>query len=343
MSITETSFCKIRKLSNSIGQVRMTIESDRTKNGALRREIGPIGVAATTINIVMGSGLFVIPATLGAVGGWAPVIIILCGLIMAAVTLCFAEASSRVPTVGGAYGFVGEALGPVAASVVGGQIWVSGTFAGGAILAAATAQIAPFVPALGSGIGRALLIMLICATFAAIAMRGARESARAIEVTILLKVAPLLLFVAIVAFAPAGPAASPQAFDLIKTAPLLILGIYLFAGLESGNRHFCGNRHRHPACRPTCAWRRSARFGGAVGRGSRPRQQLAWPGDGGDRHYLDARLCRRLGDQHPACHLCFCPRRCAAGGARPCRCAASDAGAGDLAQRRSGRGVGDFG
>jgi basic amino acid/polyamine antiporter, APA family len=211
----------------------MTIESDRTNNGALRREIGPIGVAATTINIVMGSGLFVIPATLGTVGGWAPVVIILCALIMTAVTLCFAEASSRVPTVGGAYGFVGEALGPVAASVVGGQIWVSGTFAGGAILAAATAQIAPFIPALGSGIGRVVLIMLICATFAAIAMRGARESARAIEVTILLKITPLLLFIAIVVFAPAGPPAPPQAFDFVKTAPLLILGIYLFAGVES--------------------------------------------------------------------------------------------------------------
>lgn len=211
----------------------MTDANDPGNAAGLRREIGPMGVAATTINIVMGSGLFVIPATLGAVGGWAPAIIIGCGLIMAAVTLCFAEASSRVPTVGGAYGFVGEALGPAAASVVGGQIWVSGTFASGAILAAAMAQIAPFVPALGGGMTRAAMILLICAAFAAIALRGARESARAIELTIAIKVAPLLLFIAIVAFAPAGPAAAPVSFDLVKIAPLLILGIYLFAGLES--------------------------------------------------------------------------------------------------------------
>ena len=215
------------------GPAVLTGAPESAGDGSLRREIGPLGVAATTINIVMGSGLFVIPATLAAVGGWAPAIIVACGLVMAAVTLCFAEASSRVPTVGGAYGFVGEALGPTAAAIVGGQIWVSGTFAGGAILSAAAAQLAPFAPALGTGLGRALLIVGACAAFAAIAMRGARESARAVELTIVLKLTPLILFIAIVAFAPAGPPAAPQAFDLVKTAPLLIIGVYLFAGIES--------------------------------------------------------------------------------------------------------------
>lgn len=211
----------------------MTMKSASTDDSALRREIGPLGVAATTINIVMGSGLFVIPATLGVIGGWAPGVIVACGIVMAAVTLCFAEASSRVPTVGGAYGFVGEALGPTAAAIVGGQIWVSGTFAGGAILSAAAAQLVPFAPALGTGFGRAALILLVCAGFAAIAMRGTRESTRAVELTIVLKLAPLLLFIAIVALAPPAPAALPQAFDLGRTAPLLIIGVYLFAGIES--------------------------------------------------------------------------------------------------------------
>ncbi|WP_397583630.1 APC family permease [Sphingorhabdus sp.] len=213
--------------------MHMTTEGGRADQNSLRREVGPLGVAATTINIVMGSGLFIIPATLGAVGGWAPVVIIACGIVMAAVTLCFAESSSRVPTVGGAYGFVGEALGPTAASIVGGQIWVSATFAGGAILSAAMAQVAPLAPMLGTGIGRAIVILSICTAFAAIARLGAWESARAVEVTIVLKIAPLLLFVAIVAFAQAAPPTLPQAFDLTRTAPLLVIGIYLFAGLES--------------------------------------------------------------------------------------------------------------
>lgn len=199
----------------------------------LKREIGPLGVGATTINIIMGSGLFVIPATLGSVGGWAPLVIIACALMMAAVTLCFAEASSRVPTAGGAYGFVGEALGPVAAAIVGGQIWVSGTFAGAGILAAAAAQIAPFSPLLGTGIGRAALIVVACAVFSFVAMRGAKESARAVELTMLVKLSPLVLFIVVVGLAPGAPARPLPPLDLATIAPLLILGIYLFAGMES--------------------------------------------------------------------------------------------------------------
>jgi APA family basic amino acid/polyamine antiporter len=207
--------------------------SDPQTEGVLKREIGPLGVGATTINIVMGSGLFVIPATLGIVGGWAPAIIVVCALVMAAVTLCFAEASSRVPTAGGAYGFVGEALGPTAATIVGGQIWVSGTFAGAGILSAAAAQLAPFSPTVGTGTGRVLLLLSACTIFALIAMRGAKESARAVELTMILKLAPLILLIVVLAASPAAPSRPLPPLDLVTAAPLLILGIYLFAGMES--------------------------------------------------------------------------------------------------------------
>ncbi len=202
--------------------------------GELRREIGPLGIAALTMNIIMGSGLFVIPAAMGALGAWAPAAIALCALVMGAVTLCLVEASSRIPRAGGIYGVVRAALGPAAAAVVGGMIWVSGTLAAAGILAAAIDQITPFVPWMGTRAGRPAVIAVTCLVFMWIPMRGARLSARASELAIAIKIVPLLLFIALVAMLPAAPAAPPTALDLRVAAPLLVLGIYLFAGVESG-------------------------------------------------------------------------------------------------------------
>ena len=206
----------------------------RGGDAPLTREIGAPGVAALTLNIVMGSGLFVIPAAMGALGGWAPVAIALCALVLGAVTLAFAEASSRVPRAGGVYGIVRVALGPVAAAVVGGMIWLSGTLAAAGILAAAMDQLTPFAPALRSSVVRAMGIVVACIVFSVIALRGARQSARASEVTMAVKLVPLVLFCVVVALSPAAPAATTPPLDIATAAPLLILGVYLFAGVESG-------------------------------------------------------------------------------------------------------------
>ena len=212
----------------------MTASGGVTPPGELRREIGALGIAALTINIIMGSGLFVIPAAMGVLGAWAPAAIALCALVIGAVTLCFAEASSRVPRAGGIYGVVQAALGPAAAAVVGGMIWLSGTLAAAGMLAAAIDQIAPFVPWMGSPRGRPAVLAAIGVVFMWIPMRGARQAALASEVTTAIKIAPLLLFIALAAMLPAAPAAPAAAFDLKVAAPLLILGIYLCAGVESG-------------------------------------------------------------------------------------------------------------
>jgi basic amino acid/polyamine antiporter, APA family len=205
-----------------------------TDRETLRREIGARGVAAMTLSIVMGSGLFVIPAAMGVLGPIAPVAILLCGLVMGAVTLAFAEASRRVPRAGGVYGIVRVALGPIAASVVGGMIWLSGTLAAAGILAAAVDQITPFSALLRTPALRTLVIVLACVAFTIPPLRGAKQSAKASEVTIAIKILPLLLFVTLAAFSPASPAAPSPSLTVSGVAPLLILGIYLFAGVESG-------------------------------------------------------------------------------------------------------------
>lgn len=212
----------------------MTPSADQPPSTELRREVGALGVGAMTINIIMGSGLFVIPAAMGALGRWAPAAIAVCALVMGAVTLCFAEASSRLPRAGGIYGVVRAALGPAAGAVVGGMIWLSGTLAAAGILAAAVDQVTPFLPGLGGRGGRALILAATCAVFTWIPMRGARQSAFASEVTTAIKLAPLALFMVLAAGLSAAPPAPEPALEPSLVAPLLVLGIYLCAGVESG-------------------------------------------------------------------------------------------------------------
>jgi len=212
----------------------MSNASDRPEPAQLRREIGALGVAALTINIIMGSGLFVIPAAMGALGAWAPAAIGFCALVMGAVTLSFIEASSRVPRAGGVYGIVRVALGPAAAGVVGGMIWLSGTLAGAGILAAAIDQVVPFVPWMGSPAGRPMVLFATALLFMVVPLRGARQSALASELTTAIKLVPLVLFIAVAALLPPAPAGPTPPLDLGVAAPLLILGIYLCAGIESG-------------------------------------------------------------------------------------------------------------
>jgi basic amino acid/polyamine antiporter, APA family len=200
---------------------------------ALRREIGALGVAALTANIVLGSGLFVIPGLMTVLGAWAPVAIVGCAVVIAATTLCFAEASSRVPSTGGAYAFVGVGLGPLAGTIAGGLVLVSGILAAAGILGAAVDQAARLMPWLGTSTGRSLTVVGACTLFAINAMRGARESTLAIEVVLALKLAPLVLFVAMASFLPAAPSAPPPVLTVATIAPLLILGVFLFAGMES--------------------------------------------------------------------------------------------------------------
>lgn len=100
-------------------------------------------------------------------------------------------------------------------------------------MAAALDQLRPFWPWAAEA-GRPFVVIAVCALFAGNAMLGAKASARSVEMAMAIKLAPLLLFIVLAALLPPAATAAPAAAPtLAAAAPLLILGIYLFAGLES--------------------------------------------------------------------------------------------------------------
>jgi len=78
----------------------------------LKREIGLWGLTANIVNVVIGSGIFVLPAIvsekLGASGILAYVF---CGFLIITIMLCFAEVGSRITVTGGAYAYIEAAFG----------------------------------------------------------------------------------------------------------------------------------------------------------------------------------------------------------------------------------------
>ncbi len=72
------------------------------KDEGLIRTIGVFGLSANIINIIIGSGIFVLPAIIaGIMGAFSIFAYLFCGILIALITLCFAEAGSKVTNTGG--------------------------------------------------------------------------------------------------------------------------------------------------------------------------------------------------------------------------------------------------
>ena len=167
------------------------------RDAGLVRGIGAVGLSGAFIGMLLGSGIYNFPAPMAAaVGSFAPLAYLGCALAVAAVMLCFAEATSRVPTAGGVSGFVDAAFGPYWGFLTGVFIWVSVVLAAGSIMAAATDIIGTVVPALTAGPWRALFILAWLLGLAALNTRGVGIGARLNVIATGIKIIPLAVFIA---------------------------------------------------------------------------------------------------------------------------------------------------
>ena len=68
----------------------------------LVRAIGRWDLTASVVNAVVGSAIFGMPATIAALtGAWSPLAVLLAGLGILPIVLCFAEVGSRFDAAGG--------------------------------------------------------------------------------------------------------------------------------------------------------------------------------------------------------------------------------------------------
>jgi amino acid transporter len=215
----------------------MTSLSDQARNrdAGLVRGVGLWPLTAAFTGMLVGSGIFTIPAAMAAaVGPLAPLAYLACGLAVGAVLLCFAEGVSRVPTSGGVAGFVSAAFGPYWGFLTGVLNWAAAVVASGGIAAAAADIIGTVVPAMAAGPARSAVLVIWFFALAGLNILGVGIAARFVAVATSVKLVPLALFIGVgVWFIDPGKLVMPMDTGAVDLGKAAILGIFLFTGVEA--------------------------------------------------------------------------------------------------------------
>ena len=201
----------------------------------LVRAIGVRGLAANTINNIVGSGIFVLPAVVAVTMGASAVIAyVVCAIAAGLIALSFAQAGSRVSDPGGVYAYIEVAFGPFAGFLSGVLFWFGAqTIAAAAVAAVFVGSLAALAPVLGDPVPRAALLILLFTLLAAVNIRGVRTGIGIVEALTAAKLVPLLLLVIAGAFFvhPANLRWTfTPTFEQAKSASLLL--IFAFLGVE---------------------------------------------------------------------------------------------------------------
>ena len=206
------------------------------KDEGLIRAVGVRGLTAGMVNYMIGAGIFVLPAVVASsVGAAAPLIFVICGVSMALIVACFADAGSRVSLSGGTYAYAGVAFGPFVGFIVASSLWFgSAVLSSAAVANVLTDALAQLASPFGNPIVRGVTLVAVYGFFAALNIRGVRIGSNAVQVVTLAKLTPLLLLVAFGLFFvnaenlawPGFPASG----DIARTSVMLM---FAFLGIES--------------------------------------------------------------------------------------------------------------
>jgi amino acid transporter len=203
-------------------------------DAALVRAIGVRRLAAIIVNVTVGAGIFVLPASAAAtLGPSAPLAYLVCALAMALIVICFAAAGSRVSLTGGLYAYTEVAFGPLVGFLAGVLYWLGATFAVASVASALVGSLAVFWPAVAAGAPRAAILLGSFGALALVNVRGVTPGARLIEGVTIAKLLPLVILVgAGLWMAPVDPRGwlpLPEVSDVGSAALVLI---FAFLGIE---------------------------------------------------------------------------------------------------------------
>jgi len=142
---------------------------------------------------MIGSGVFLLPASLAGFGGVALAGWIVSALGATVLALVFARLSSIDPSAGGPYAYTRHAFGDLAGFLVGWGYWISIWTADAALAVAFVGYLDPFIPSIvRQPVLAAMLATLTVWVLTVVNIWGVRTAGRVQVVTTLLKVLPLV-------------------------------------------------------------------------------------------------------------------------------------------------------
>jgi amino acid transporter len=192
---------------------------------------------AIAVNGVIGSGIFVLPATVASLlGAASPVAYIVAAFLIALIVLCFAEAGSMFEQTGGPYLYARKAFGDFVGLEVGWMFLLSRLAGGSAIANAFILYLGYLWPPLGIGLGRALALTVLLWGLAVLNLFGVRYGAWAVNLLTVIKLVPLLVFAGVGLFFV--DSASFKILALPELTPLRqasLALIFAFGGFENAS------------------------------------------------------------------------------------------------------------
>jgi basic amino acid/polyamine antiporter, APA family len=201
----------------------------------LRRDVSRWEVVGLSLNDVIGSGVYLLPAAAAALLGpaslWA---VIVAGAAVLLLVLCFAEAGSHFDEPGSGYVYTREAFGDFVGFEVGWMTWLA-RVASVASLSNGFALALTFLwPGAASGMTRVLVITLPLIFFMWINVVGVRHGARLAVGLTIAKILPLVFLIVVglpaVDWSLVFPVPVPDTSGLGEAAILLL---FAYAGFEN--------------------------------------------------------------------------------------------------------------
>ncbi len=212
----------------------------------LVRAISRWEIVGLSVNDVVGSGVYLLPAAaaalLGATSIWA---VVLAGLAVALLVGCFAEAATHFDEPGGGYLYTREAFGAFAGFEVGWMTWLARVASVASLSNGLALALAFLWPAAAGGWPRAAVIAASLVLLTWINVVGVKAGARTAVALVVAKMLPLLLFAGaglfFVDWTRATAFEVPPSGTLGQTALLLL---FAYAGFE--NTPAAAGEYRRP-------------------------------------------------------------------------------------------------
>jgi APA family basic amino acid/polyamine antiporter len=211
----------------------------------LKRVISRWQIVGLAMNDVIGSGVYLLPAAAAAILGAASLgAVLLAGLAVLLLVLCFVEASSYFDRPGSAYLYARTAFGDLAGFQVGWMTWLARIAAIASLTAGFAQALSYFWPAVESGLPRMTAIVFPIVLLTAINVVGVRSGVYAAMFLIVSKMLPLLMFVAggLMLVHRLEPVSVPEGTGNFGEAALLLL--FAYAGFE--NTPAAAGEYRNP-------------------------------------------------------------------------------------------------
>lgn len=203
--------------------------------GNLVQALGPYALAAIIINIIVGAGIFALPARLyERLGPSAPLAFVFGALAIIPISMCFAAVGSRVSSTGGPYTYGRAAFGPLVGFVAGALMWITNVAASAGVAAALMDQLVAFFPAVASPEGRRIALVCVYVLILGLNWFGIRLGSRAVNLLAGLKLTPLFVLALIGLFFVDWSFVSFSSLPAwTALGPAMVLVIFAYSGIET--------------------------------------------------------------------------------------------------------------